>query len=185
MRRTDLKLLVDLVVLASASLTFASGLVLLLAFHMDDGPFRASALGVTRLAWLNLHRLSSPILATGVGLHAVLNWRGLVGWLRRATSGGRRSGAGLELLLYVSFSTVVVTGLVAWLAVAGSAPLAGPVPMEDVAHLRHHLIDVHHLTGLVALALAVHHAGHRWSALRRGLSAWSARGAPRRTVREA
>ena len=173
MRRSDLQRLVDLALLAAGSLAFASGLVLLACFHMDDGPYQRSALGLPRLAWLNLHRLPALLLAAAAAVHVALHWRAMLGWLRRALARGR--GAGRELLLYATFWTVALTGLAAWTVVGGSAPLAGPIPLARLPHLRHALVDVHDLTGLVALALVVRHAGHRWRLLARGLGTWARR----------
>lgn len=165
--RSDARILVDLVLLPAAVLTFATGLVLLLRFHAGMGPYRELALGVGRLAWLNLHRLSALVTALGVVAHVALNGRAFVGWLRRALAPGR--GAGLELLLYAATATVLVTGLVAWFVLDGSAPLGGPIPPGRLPPLRHRWVDVHDLSGLAALALAVRHVLHRWRALARGV----------------
>lgn len=168
----------NLGLLAAAAVTFLTGVVLLVAFHMDAGAFAASALGLPRLFWLDLHRLGSLALAVALAGHLWLDRRPFAAQLRRAL---RRDDAGarVELALYLSFWTTTLTGLAAWLLVSGSAPLAGPVVLERLPHTRHALVDLHFLAGLVALPLAVHHVAHRWRRLWRAPSR-SARPAPLR-----
>jgi hypothetical protein len=169
MRRSDQKLLVDVVLLGSALTTFAAGLVLFTQFHMGPEPFRDSSLGLSRLAWLNLHRLSALLLTAGVAVHLALNWKAFLGWLRRFSSRGRDPHTVMEILLYATFGAVAATGLAAWFLVDGTAPLAGPVPPGRLPHGRHMLVDLHDIAGLLALGLAVHHVAHRWRQLVRGL----------------
>jgi len=172
MRRLHFKLVVDSVLLAAGFLTFASGLVLFLNLHKDAGAFRASTLGLTRLAWLNLHRLPALLVVTTIVLHLALNWAALLARLRNAFARTSKSRGVSEPLLYLTFWTVALTGIVAWFCVAGSAPLAGPVQLGWLHHTRHQVIEVHHSVGLLALTLAVHHVGHRWHRMVRGLESW-------------
>ena len=95
--------------------------------------------------------------------------------VRRGLASERRSGAGVELVLYVTFWTVTIAGIASWLLVGGSAPLLGPVPLGPLPHTRHQVVDIHHIAGLVALPLAVHHVGHRWGLMVRGLRLWARR----------
>jgi len=169
MRRKHFKSLLDVVLLLAAFLTFASGLVLFLGFHAGQGAFRTSALGLTRLAWLNLHRLPGLIVVATVGLHLTLNWAAFVARLRNGFARKSKSRAIPELVLYVTFWTVALTGIVAWFFVHGSAPLAGPVPPGWLNHTRHQVVEVHHIVALLALPLAVHHVGHRWHRMVQGL----------------
>ena len=173
MRRPHFKLLVDVVLLVAAFLTFASGLVLFLDLHRDEGAFRTSALGLTRLTWLNLHRLPALIVVAAIGLHLALNWAAFVARLVHGFARKRKSRAIPELVLYVTFWTVALTGIIAWLFVSGSAPLAGPVPLGWLHHTRHHMVEVHHSVGLVALLLTAHHVGHRSQRMVRGLCSWA------------
>jgi hypothetical protein len=172
MRRNHLKSLLDVVLLVAAFLTLASGLVLFLDLHRDVGVFRTSTLGLTRLAWLNLHRLPALFVATAVCLHLALNWRAFVARLRNGFARKSKSRGTSELVLYITFWTVALTGIAAWFFVDGSAPLAGPVSLGWLHHTRHHLIEVHHTVGLVALLLAVHHVGHRWHRMVQELGSW-------------
>jgi hypothetical protein len=170
MPRYQFKLLVDVVLLVAAFLTFASGVFLFFEFHVGAGAFRTAALGLTRLTWLNLHRLPALIVVAGIGFHVGLNWKGFVARLRHGLSRERKSRAVSELVLYATFGTVAVTGIVVWLFISGSAPIEGPVPLK---HITHQLVDIHNLVGLVALALAAHHVGHRWRAMVRGFRSWA------------
>ena len=93
MHRNHFKPLLDVVVLVAAFLTFASGLVLFLNLHRDEGAFRMSPLGLTRLAWLNLHRLPALIVVSGIGLHIALNWKAFIARLRHGFSRKSKSRA--------------------------------------------------------------------------------------------
>jgi len=172
MRRTRFKLMVDVVLLVAAFLTFASGLVLFIDLHRDLGALRTSALGLSRLAWLNLHRLPALVAVSAIVLHLALNWAAFVARLRNGFARNSKSRAIPELVLYGTFWTVALTGIVAWFFVAGSPPLAGPVPLAWLHPTRHHVIEVHHVVALVALPLAVHHVWHRWQRMVRGLESW-------------
>ena len=200
MPRNQFKLLVDVVVLVAAFLTFVSGMFLFFDFHVGKGAFRTSAVGLTRLTWLNIHRLSALIVVAGIGFHVALNWKGFVARLRRSFSRERKSRVAWEaaelcsartiagrfgnpprvsqsmvseLILYLTFGTVAMTGIVVWLFAKGSAPLAGPVSLGQLHPIRHQLVDIHNIAGLVALALTAHHVGHRWRAMVRGLRSWA------------
>ena len=63
--RARSRLVVDMGLIAGAVLAFASGLVLLLAFHIGHGCFRPEALGLSRLVWQNLHRLGAVLGLAG------------------------------------------------------------------------------------------------------------------------
>jgi len=172
MRSHHCKSLVDVVLLIAAFLTFASGLVLFLDLHRDLGALRTSALGLSRLAWLNLHRLPALLVVATILLHLALNWAAFVARLRHGFSRNSKSRGIPELVLYMTFWIVVLTGIVAWFFVAGSAPLAGPAPLAWLYHTRHHVVEVHHVVALVVLPLAVHHVWHRWQRMVRGLESW-------------
>jgi hypothetical protein len=169
MPRNQFKLLVDAVLLVVALLTFASGMLLFFEFHVGKGAFRTSAFGLTRLTWLDIHRLPALIVVAGIGFHLALNWGGFVGRLRGSFSRNRKSRAVSELVLYLTFGTGAMTGIVVWLLGKGSAPLAGPVPLGQLHPIRHQLVDIHNIVGLVALALVAHHVGHRWHRMARCL----------------
>jgi hypothetical protein len=70
-----------------------------------------------------------------------------------------------DLFLYLTIATVLVTGLAAWFFVTGSPPLWGPVALGPIPGHRHPWIDVHNLTALVSLFLAINHVRRRWRAL--------------------
>jgi uncharacterized iron-regulated membrane protein len=82
--RASLNYWADVVAFLFGAIVLASGLLLLIRFHVGEGIMRPSAFGVSRLAWVNLHRLSAiPVLA-GVAVHAVLHWRAITTRVGRA-----------------------------------------------------------------------------------------------------
>jgi hypothetical protein len=167
MRRRDSNLLLNWTLLAAAFTSFSTGLVLLVRFHMGDGAFSTSALGVGRLAWLNVHRLSGAFAAVAVAAHVALHWRTFRKILTSAATLERRRLVKSEPLMYGAFFISVWTGLVAWLVVKGSPPICGPVILAHASAARHAWIDAHHLSSLVSLPLVVHHVGHRWRSMAR------------------
>ncbi len=168
-------LLIDVTLLAAASLTSGSGLILFFGFHVGEGAFRASAASVERLTWLNYHRLPALIVASALILHVALLWRPFVAQLRHGLRRKRGWRISSEIVFYVTFWTAVTTGTGVWALVSGSAPLMGPVPLGPLPHIRHHAIDVHNIAGFFALLLAANHVGHRWRRMAQGLRrAWLA-----------
>jgi hypothetical protein len=157
---------IDGVALVGVFLTVASGLVLLVAFHVGGHSYQPAALGWSRLAWQNLHRLSSvPVLAS-VTAHVAIHFRSIGARILRTLRGARVGQDRREILFYVTFSTVVLTGFVVWIVVGGSPPLLGPARLGPVTHQRHAWVDLHFLAGLVSLHPTFHHVRRRWNALR-------------------
>ncbi len=155
----------DGALLAGALLTFASGLVLFFAFHTGHGCLRAQALGLSRLAWQNLHRLSAVVvLAAGVA-HATFNRRPIGVRLSRVLRGDPARHDVHELAVYVCVAVTIFTGFWVWLGVGGSMPIFGPVRLGRVANYRHPWIDTHNLVALLALVLTTTHVRRRWRAL--------------------
>jgi hypothetical protein len=113
------------------------------------------------------------MVVAGIGLHVALNWGGFVTRLQRGFSRGRKSRAITELVLYATFGTVAVTGIAVWMFISGSAPIEGPSSLGRLSHIRHQLVDVHNIAGLVMLGLTAHHVGHRWRAIVRGFWSWA------------
>lgn len=146
-------------------IVWISGLVLFFDFHVHLGCFRSEALGLSRLTWQNLHRLSALAVVAGIAAHATFNAR-LVGrrMLRVAGAHAARHDTH-ELFLYLTTATVLVTGLTTWFLLPGSPPLGGPVVLGPMAGYRHPWIDVHNLTALVSLILSINHVRRRWRAL--------------------
>lgn len=166
------RLLVELVLLGTSLLTLATGLVLLLGFHVGQGAWATSALGLSRLAWLDLHRFGA--LAAGVALvwHLVQRKKGLLARLRAAVHRRRWRRSATESVLYLVTTVVVATGLAAWFVVEGSAPVLGPVTPGPLEGGRHTLVDVHDITGILAAILTIHHTAHRWGRMVRVLRQW-------------
>lgn len=159
------RLYVDAVLLVMAPVAWFSGLVLFVGFHMGPGCFRSEALGLSRMAWQSVHRASALAVLASLAIHVTANAR-LV-WLRglRLLHGRPARHDTHELALYATSATVLLTGFVAWLVVAGSPPLWGPITLGPIAAARHPWIDVHNLTALVAIVLSINHIRRRWRAL--------------------
>lgn len=160
--RTLVNFWADAVLLVAAVLTFGVGLVLLLCFHMGEGAFATSAFGVERLTWLNLHRLVATLVLASTGMHAALHWEAIATRVWLTFAGPARKRAAVEVVLYASFSIVVLTGFVVWILVGQSTPPVGPVVLAKLTPERHRWVDVHNLVGLLALGMAVRHMVRRW-----------------------
>jgi hypothetical protein len=162
MQRRELNLLLDWILFVASLVTFSTGLVLLLRFHMGDGAFSISALGQSRLFWFNLHRLSAVIVATGALTHVALHWRAFRSRLTNIAAKRTRRPINSELIMYTAFLIAALTGLVAWLVLQGSSPLFGPALIGRASNARHPWIDIHYISSLVSLLLIVYHVGLRW-----------------------
>ena len=173
--RARLNYRVDLFALATASVAFASGLVLLLEFHVGpEGATRHAGAGLSRLAWVNIHRSAAVALAAALAIHAALHWRGVALRLRAP----RTSRAPLaDLLLYLGFAVVALAAFAAWLIVPGSPPLRGALAAGPPPGLRHAVIDVHNLSGMVALGAALVHLRRHLGWIVRNSRAGTPRGA--------
>ena len=159
MRRRELNLLLEWGLMPCAAVLFSTGLVLLFRFHVGGGAFAARAFGIDKLIWLNVHRLFALLVIAGVAAHVALHWRALIFRLTMTATGRRRLD--LEPILYAACFVSALTGLAAWFILDGSSPLFGPALVGPLSHARHHWIDAHHLTSLLALTLVAHHVGHR------------------------
>lgn len=152
---------VDIVALASAGVVYATGLVLLLRFHVAEGALRSADLGLSRLAWVNAHRVAALVLVAAVAIHLQQHWRSTASLARRAARGPSAGGARADLVLCAGFAVACAAAYVAWFAVPGSPPLLGRVTLEHLASARHRCIDLHFLGGLAALpSLALHVRRH-------------------------
>lgn len=159
------RLYVDTVLLTMAPVAWLSGLVLFLEFHIGRGCFRSEALGLSRLVWQTLHRVSAIAVLSGLVIHIAPNANTILRRAIRVVRGRAARHDTHELALYATSATVLVTGFVAWLVVAGSPPLWGPIGLGPIAAGRHPWIDVHNLTALVAIVLSINHIRRRWRAL--------------------
>lgn len=155
---------VDLAALGAAAAVFSTGLVLLLRFHMGDGSLRGSSLGLSRLVWVNLHRVSGCLAFAALAAHAQLHWRTI--WARL------HHGAKADRALYIGFGAVSLSAAVAWFIAAGSPPWSGPITPAHLAPARHLAIDLHNFSGLTLLVASVLH-------VRRHLAWLAAGGRPR------
>ncbi len=143
-------------------MAFSTGLVLLVCFHMGDGAFAASAMGMDKLIWLNVHRFSAVIVFATVVTHVVLHWRTFYSRVGNAVRRRTKRLIDIEVLMYLAFFVLVLTAFVAWFVLDGTSPLFGPATIGPLSSTRHPWIETHHSTSLVSLMLVVHHVGHRW-----------------------
>ena len=162
MQRRELNLLLDWILFVASVVTFSTGLVLLIRFHMGEGAFAVSGLGQSKLFWLNLHRLSAAVVAAAAVTHVGLHWRAFRSRLTNIVAKRTKRPINSELIMYTVFLIAALTGLVAWLVLEGSSPLFGPAVIGRASGARHPCIDTHHISSLVALLLIVHHVEHRW-----------------------
>jgi hypothetical protein len=147
--------------MVGAVATLSTGLVLLICLHMGYGAFASSALGVDKLVWLNIHRLSAVLVVAGVVTHAGLHWRAFRGKVTNVVTRRTKRIISSELIMYAAFLVAAVSGLVAWFVLEGSSPLFGPAFTGRASGARHPWIDTHHIGSFVSLGLIVHHVGHR------------------------
>ena len=159
------RLYVNVVLLVVAPVTWLSGLVLFLEFHVGWGCFRTEALGLSRLAWQNIHRIGAVAVLAGIAIHVTLNATQMVRRAVRVFHGHPARHDTHEVILYATSATALLTGFVAWLVVKGSLPLWEAITPGPIAAGRHPWIDVHNLTALVAIVLSINHIRRRWRAL--------------------
>jgi len=151
MPRARINYWTDVAALAAAAAVFATGLVLLLEFHVGPhGHHRAYGWGLSKLAWMNLHRWGAVAMSAAVVAHAALHWRAMAARLRRACRGLPGKATPSDLALYLGFAIAAPAGFAAWLVV--------PEP------LHHFSIDVHNFSGLALLGAVVAHVRRhfRW-----------------------
>lgn len=156
-RRARLNRQVDLLALLMGLLAFGTGLVLFFRFHVGPGgATRAWGLGLSRIAWVNIHRLSALVLVGALVIHGVLHWRAILLRLSKLVRPGPRMSRA-DPFLYFGIAIVVLTAVTAWLFLPGSPPLTGPTALSPPPPLRHRAIDLHNIAGFVTLAAASIH----------------------------
>jgi hypothetical protein len=161
MRRRELNLLVEWSLAPAALTVFAIGLVLFFRFHVGHGAFAASAFGVDKLLWLNVHRLAAIAVIVLVTVHVALHERALVFHVTKFVSRRSRPKFDLEPVMYAACLVAALAALIAWFVVSGSSPLFGPATITHLNGLRHAWVDAHNISALVALVLVARHVGHR------------------------
>ncbi|MEN6607211.1 MAG: DUF4405 domain-containing protein [Bryobacteraceae bacterium] len=154
----------DVLALTAGVVVFATGLILFTRFHVAEGSFRLYDWGLSRLAWINIHRLAAVLLLGAVMVHVERHWRPMVVRMGRAMKRLPGGASRAELVLYAGFAVVSLAALAAWFVVPGSPAVAGPITLTHQAPIRHRWIDIHNLSGLVLLpAVVVHIRRHlRW-----------------------
>jgi len=161
MQHRRLSFFVDWLLLFAGFVTFSSGLVLLICFHMGHGAWATTALGVSRLVWTNLHRITAILMLAGVVTHVGLHFKTFKIRFKNVIAPGAKRPINSELIMYVVAFVAVAAALVAWWVIGGASPLRGPVVMGRLSNPRHLWIDTHHFSSLLLLVLVSHHVGHR------------------------
>lgn len=155
--RARLNYLADIIAFAAGTVVFTTGLILLTRFHMGEGALNGSALGISRLSWVNTHRLTAVALLTAIAIHAYLHWHAVTVRVSHAYKNLSGKATRADLILYFGFAIELLAGLTAWLVLPGSPTLLGPVRLAPLNHVRHICIDVHNISGLILLPAAVIH----------------------------
>jgi hypothetical protein len=163
-RRASANFWIDVVILAASLITFGTGLVLFVAFHIGDKS-ATEAFGIGRLAWLNVHRFAAIIVLVGTAEHLVLHGRAFLMRLRQPFRKAKRPGLVADLLLYVAFTVMTFTAFIAWMVVPDSTPLYGPLVLGPLPPVRELWVDIHNLSGLLALVVTTIHLTRRWRVL--------------------
>ena len=153
----------NLLALLSSVAVFATGLILLARFHVGAGALRLEWLGLSRLIWVNMHRIPAVLFLAVVIVHVVLHWRPIVLRLQRLWPARTGRITRWDAVLYLGFSVVALTGLAAWTLVPGSPPLSGPAIPTVLLPLRHRCIDIHNLAGVALLVAAAVHIHRHWN----------------------
>lgn len=144
MRRALVNYWIDIAALVSALVVFSTGLILLTRFHM--GPHEAdrlAGLGLSRTAWINLHRWTAVVMTVSVAVHVGMHWRIAVARVRSAFPRMPGKAPRSDPVLYFGFLVVTLAAFLAWLVL--------PRPLHHAA------IDIHNVAGLVLLTALVRH----------------------------
>ena len=155
--RASLNYWADVVAFLFGAIVLASGLLLLIRFHVGEGIMRSSAFGVSRLAWVNLHRLSAIPALAAVAVHTFQHWRPITTRVGRACGNLPGKAGPADLTLYFGFAISLLAGFAAWSILPGSPPLLEAIRPHHLQPVRHICIDIHNLSGLALLPAVIIH----------------------------
>lgn len=170
-RRRALNLRLDWLILFVSFVTFATGFVLFTQFHKGSSAYATSALGCSKLFWLNAHRFSALALVLAVSAHVGLHWRVFRLRLANVVRRGKKKALNADLVMYVAFFVATLTSLVAWWLLDGSSPVFGTAIIGPWNPAWHSWLDVHQFASVVSMVLIVLHIKHRWRFMARIASA--------------
>ncbi len=125
-----------------------TGLFLFTQFHIGRGHDAVEFAGIPKAYWRDLHRIAAVFFFAVMVHHLHIHWRTIK---RLLTHLWRLRG---QAVLFLLFSMVSVTGLVAWTLLPHTA--------EALAPVRHFCIDVHNITGLMLVTGLILHLRRRW-----------------------
>jgi cytochrome b len=126
--------------------------------------------------WRAVHDKSVNALLLALGLHVAMNWRGIVGLLRRAMTlpraaavGSPVDGSGMFAAARRALAVLLVATLVvaaAWIAVGPPTPARRYPQRESARYAGSPLRGVAELVGEAALLAVVAYGGRRWLRIR-------------------
>ena len=160
----------DTTIFSTFFVTAVTGLLLWLVIPGGPGSGNTILFGLTRHTWLDIHQWVGLILLAGVATHLAFHWKWVVcvsaryfGSLARQA----RLNFSLNILLFVAFVLVSLSGLLVWLVLPGGGYRGGRNPFFNATWLgltRHDWNELHLWAGLAMIVIiAVHLALHwRW-----------------------
>lgn len=128
-----------------------SGLLMFTQFHVGHGAFAVSWAGIPKTFWLNIHRIGALCFLV-LFVHHLLAHERIVG--RRLVKPWQ---APAQFMLMLLASITVLAGFTAWIWFSTGMPLHN--------NARHLCIDIHNISGLLALAGMIEHIRRRWARL--------------------
>lgn len=105
---------VDVAAVMGALWVFPTGLILLALFHIGpEGQQRLFGLGLSREAWIDLHRLAAIATTAVVAVHVQLHWRVVAARVQRTYRRLPGKARYADLALYFSFAAVTLAAFAA------------------------------------------------------------------------
>ncbi len=161
---TKISFWLDVVLLLTFLLTALSGLVLWLAPHGGGGGGR-DVWGLWPRVWKDVHIYVGLALLAVATIHLVRHWNWIVyvpKRLFRKTSNATRFHYGVDVVIFLFFALVNLSGLLAWLVFGHGVPGGGNAQTMVLSLSRRAWSDIHLWTGIGMSALGVAHFALHW-----------------------
>lgn len=194
LNKNRFNLLLDAAIFVAFVVTSFSGLLMKFALHGGPGGGSTTWMGLTRQTWTDIHIWVGLIMVVGVVYHLVVHWSWIACVARRfltKATGQSRVKLSVDVVMFLVFLVVSISGLVPWLSKAGGSGPQGEgnlnssvaVSQSDNTAVNnpglrsrvarpeggnaslfsgHGLSEVHFITGLAMLALALLHLALHW-----------------------